>query len=146
MGGAWDGAFHYESHIHNYACERLGAAALFLGSRSDVPALYQEMDVAVHPSHSENLGGALESLLAGVPTIATHVGGFPDLVHHGETGWLVPAEDPVKLAETILYVLRHPGTAHAAAQKGKLLARQLCNVKKCAAEIKAIYQTILSNN
>jgi glycosyltransferase involved in cell wall biosynthesis len=88
IGGAWNNAVGYEEQVRAYGRKKCGERALFLGTRQDVPELYPDLDVVVHPSHSENLGGAGESLLAAVPTIATDVGGFPDLVKPGETtGW-----------------------------------------------------------
>jgi glycosyltransferase involved in cell wall biosynthesis len=90
IGGAWNGADRYEGRVREYAKKRLGGRAIFLGTRNDVAELYPDLDVVVHPSHSENVGGARESLLLAVPTIATNVGGFPDLVKPGETGWLEP--------------------------------------------------------
>jgi glycosyltransferase involved in cell wall biosynthesis len=103
VGGAWGGAHRYEQRVRDYARRRLGPDALFLGDRGDVAALYRHFQVAVHPSHSENLGGAAESLLLGVPTVATSVGGFPDLVEDGATGLLVPPHSPTSLAQGHLH-------------------------------------------
>ncbi len=110
IGGAWCGYTAYESRVRRYGLKKCGNRLVFLGTRThhDVLDLYPEFDVVVHPSHSENLGGAAESQLLGVPTIATDVGGFPDIVKHEETGWLVPAGNPLKLAEAILESLREP--------------------------------------
>ncbi len=94
VGGAWAGAEDYERNLRQEARRSCGDRYPFLGPRRDVADLYPEFDVAVHPSLSENVGGAVESLVAGIPTIATRVGGFPDLVRDGETGWLVPPRDP----------------------------------------------------
>ncbi len=101
------------------------------------------LDVVVHPSHSENVGGAAESLLLGIPTVATEVGGFPDLVHPGETGWLVPARSPQDLANAILDALNNPAHSKEMAQKGQLLAQQIFDVKGSAQEIYKIYETVL---
>src|SRR5690606_31044154 len=111
VGGAWNKAYSYEKQIREYAERKGGDRFVFLGTRNDVLELYPDFDVAVHPSHSENLGGAVESLLLKVPTIATNVGGFPDIVIDGETGWLVPPGRPDKLAEKILVTLDNPENA-----------------------------------
>jgi glycosyltransferase involved in cell wall biosynthesis len=70
--------------------------------RSDVAAVLAEMDVSVLPSLNEGLSNVLlESMAAGVPVVATRVGGTPEAVEHGETGLLVPPSDPQRLATAI---------------------------------------------
>jgi len=145
IGGAWDNATSYEKKVRAYAYERCGDRVIFLGNRNDVPDLYADMDVAVHPSHSENVGGAGESLALAVPTIATNVGGFPDVVIDGETGWLVPPRSPEMLAKAIKEALAGPEEAHMRATKGQKLARELFDIKKTATEIKSIYEHILGS-
>ena len=88
--------------------ERNGYDEAAGSTRSDVAELYSDLDVVVHPSRSENLGGALESLALGVPTIATNVGGFPDLVTHHETGWLVPPKSPTHITGAIMDAFSDP--------------------------------------
>src|SRR5208337_2454939 len=136
-------AASYERAIHQYARQRLGKDAIFLGTRNDVNELYPNLDVAVHPSHSENLGGAGESLLSCIPTVATNVGGFPDIVIPGQTGWLVPAHDPASLADAILEVLRDPLHAKKLAAAGRERVRQLLDIRETAREIKRIYDSVL---
>ena len=143
IGGAWDGAAAYERRVREYAAKRLGDGARFLGTRTDVPALYPDISLAVHPSHSENLGGAAESLLLGVPTIATDVGGFPDIVVPGETGWLVPSHAPDRLAAAIVEALDDPIEARRRAAAGQALTRDLLDVRRNAREIESIYHTVL---
>jgi glycosyltransferase involved in cell wall biosynthesis len=146
VGGAWNNAKSYEEQVRGYAKRRCGDRISFLGTRDDIADLYGDFDIAVHPSHSENVGGAVESLLAGVPTVATRVGGFPDLVRDGETGWLVPSKDPRSLALAILEGLRDTVEAKKRAQAGQKLARQLFDVRKTACEIKMIYEEILASH
>lgn len=143
VGGAWGGGQAYERSVRAYAAQRLGAAAHFLGTRNDVTGLYPEFAVAVHPSHSENVGGAVESLLMGIPTIATAVGGFPDLVSDGETGWLVPPRSPGALGEAIAKALGDPVGASALAQRGRERALDLFDIRRLAGEVRNIYCTVL---
>jgi glycosyltransferase involved in cell wall biosynthesis len=143
VGGAWDGAVSYEARIRRYGTAKLGAAIRFLGNRNDVHRLYPDFDIAVHPSHSENLGGAAESLLHGVPTIATNVGGFPDLVIPRETGWLVPPSSPDLLADAILDAIADPTRARRFALAGQTRARQWLDVRENAREILGIYEQVL---
>jgi glycosyltransferase involved in cell wall biosynthesis len=146
IGGAWNNAIAYEQHVREYAAKRCGDRLILLGTRHDVPQLYPDIDIAVHPSLSENAGGAVESLLNAVPTIATNIGGFPDLVKHGETGWLVPPSSPQQLAETIIKVFKNPTRAKELAVRGQSLAMHLFDVKRNAREIVDIYRKVLSRN
>jgi glycosyltransferase involved in cell wall biosynthesis len=145
IGGAWDKAW-YERKIRDYGKKRCGAYLTFLGARNDVPHLYPDLDVAVHPSHSENVGGAVESLLFGIPTIATRVGGLPEVVIDGLTGWLVPPKKPALLAATILEVLQDLDKGREMAERGRALVHQLFNVKRTAAEVADVYEQLLSRN
>ena len=143
IGGAWNGATRYEQRIQTYGRKKCGDRVIFLGTRMDVPELYPDLDVVVHPSHYENVGGACESLLLGVPTIATAVGGFPDLVKPEETGWLVPPKSPRQLAEAILDSLHYPARAHAMAIKGQTMTQSLFDVKETAHQVSMIYKEIV---
>ena len=115
VGGPWGDAAAYATRLRARA---EGLPVTFTGARSDIAAVYADLQVAVHPSLSENCGGAVESLAAGVPTIATNVGGLPDVVIDGDTGWLVPPHAPAHLAAVLLDVLRHPLEARRRARRG----------------------------
>lgn len=140
VGGPWGAATAYEQRLRRRAA---GAPITFTGIRHDVPAVYADLQIAVHPSLSENCGGAVESLAAGVPTIATAVGGLPDVVIDGDTGWLVPPRDPVQLSSTLLDVLRHPLEARRRARRGRELVSRLFDVERTAREIADVYRQIL---
>jgi glycosyltransferase involved in cell wall biosynthesis len=143
VGGAWTGAEAYERRLRAYARRRCGGAIHFTGHRRDVPAVYAALDVAVHPSVSENCGGAVESLGAACPTIATRVGGLPDVVIDGETGWLVPPRSPEHLADAIHEALADPAEAGRRARAGQALVRRLFAIERSAAEVEQIYRTVL---
>lgn len=143
IGGPWKGAEGYANRLRQYAERTCGDRITFLGGRSDVADLYPDLDVAAHPSHTENLGGAAESLVLGVPTIATNVGGFPDIVRPGETGWLVPPRDPPALAAAIDQALADPAAARAMARRGQALARQILDIRSCARDVLDAYERIL---
>jgi glycosyltransferase involved in cell wall biosynthesis len=145
IGGAWEGARAYERRVRDLAARRVGEGLRFLGTRDDVLDLYPDLDVAVHPSLSENLGGAVESLLMGVPTVATDVGGFPDLVVPGRTGRLVPPRSPRALATAILATLEGPEEARRMAERGRRTATDLFDPAAKAAEIRRIYEDVLSH-
>ena len=145
VGGAWNDARRYEKRVIKYGKERDRVRNVFLGSRQDIPALYATFDVAVCPSHSENVGAAVEAFLSGVPVVASDVGGLPDVVKDGRTGWLVPSRNPPALAEAILDALRHEDKANEFARNGEALAREYFDVQKTAAQVLTIYRQILSH-
>lgn len=145
VGGAWAGATDYEARVRSYAEERLGDSVFMLGTRSDISALYPDFTVAVHPSHSENLGGAGESSLFSVPAIATTVGGFPDLIVDGETGILVPPRKPELLAEAILEVIEEPDSAVARAERARTKALGLLDLEANVRELLRIYDETLGS-
>ncbi len=89
----------------------------FLGWRGDLEAILPELDVVICCSRNEGTPVALiEAMAAGVPVLSTDVGGVGDLLTHGQTGWLVPPEDPAALARGIRDLLADP------AGRGRLVA------------------------
>ena len=93
------------------------------GHVASVPALLSALDVYVSPAETEALGIALiEAALAGVPTVATDVGGVSEVIVDGETGLLVPPCDPEALAHAVAQLVRDPGQASALARA----ARERC--------------------
>jgi lipopolysaccharide/colanic/teichoic acid biosynthesis glycosyltransferase/glycosyltransferase involved in cell wall biosynthesis len=143
IGGAWNGAVGYEARVRAYAKKRCGDRVIILGTRADVAELYPDLDVVVHPSHSENVGGAAESLLLAVPTVATNVGGFPDLVRDGDTGWLVPPKDPAALARAIDEALSDPAEGRRRARNGQELARQIIDLQGTVRDVCTSYEQLL---
>lgn len=143
IGGAWDAPW-YEKRLRDYGRRVCNGSLAFLGTRADVPTLYPDLDLAVVPSHSENCGGAVEPLLSGVPVVATNVGGLPDVIRHGETGWLVPPGNPVELARAIREALRNKAEAKRRAMAGLRLARELFDAERTAREVAEIYGRIVT--
>lgn len=103
-------------------CRQLEIAdqVFFLGHREDVPALLAEMDLFVLPSLSEGLPMALlEAMAAGVPVVATAVGGVPEALDQGRAGLLVPSADPGALATAMARLAENADERHALARSGR---------------------------
>jgi L-malate glycosyltransferase len=93
---------------------------LFLGKRQDVPAIVARAHVLAHPSHAEGLPNAImEAMAARRPVVASRVGGIPELVLDGHTGWLVPPRNPDALATALGRVLADPDHAGAMGRAGR---------------------------
>jgi glycosyltransferase involved in cell wall biosynthesis len=79
---------------------------LFLGHRENVPQLLADADIFVLPSRSEAFpNSAIEAMAAGLPVIASAVGGLLDLIDHGRTGLLIEPGQPEQMADAIRHLL-----------------------------------------
>jgi glycosyltransferase involved in cell wall biosynthesis len=79
------------------------AAIQLAGWVENLPEFFAALDLYIMPSRAEGLGSsALLAMAHGLPVVATRVGGLPEVVHEGETGWLVPPASPPALAEAIV--------------------------------------------
>jgi glycosyltransferase involved in cell wall biosynthesis len=97
----------------------LAGRVRFAGEMADAARLLPAFDALVLSSRTEGTPMVLlEALDAGVPVIATAVGGVPDLLSDTE-GWLVPAEDPVALAAALESVRARPDEARARAESAR---------------------------
>lgn len=143
VGGPWGNSSKYERKVINYAKSKKINNIIFTGFRDDVKEIYKEFDIAVHPSLSENLGGAAESLAAAVPTVSTNVGGFPDIVIDGKTGFLCKPHNPEDLANAISKMLDDNTNAMKMAKEGQKLIINLIDVKNTSQVILNVYKTIL---
>ncbi len=77
----------------------------FLGQRSDVPSLMQALDLLVVNSRQEPLAlTVVEGFSAHVPVLGARIGGIPEMIEHGVTGWLTSARDPRTLADDIVSI------------------------------------------
>lgn len=88
---------------------RLGRRVTLMGECHDMPTLYRSLDVLISSSYSEALPLAvMEAMACGLPVVATRVGGVPELVAHGSTGWLVEAGDFQGLASSAASLIEQP--------------------------------------
>jgi glycosyltransferase involved in cell wall biosynthesis len=98
-----------ESLERQIAAAGLEGRFILAGFRSDLDRLLPNLDLMVLPSFSEGLPNvALEALAAGVPVVATAVGGTPEVIEDGQTGYLVPPGDAAALAGRMLEAISDP--------------------------------------
>jgi glycosyltransferase involved in cell wall biosynthesis len=95
----------------------LNARVVFAGFKADVAPFLAIADIMALPSHTEGSSNVLlEAMAAGVPTVATRVGGNPEIVLSDRTGLLVPVADSLAMATAISRLLNEPGFAAQLAQ------------------------------
>jgi len=147
VGGGWGRrAGRYEERLRARARKVAGDRIKMTGYVPIAMAFqaWPDFDCVVHVPLSENCGGVLEPLLAGVPTIGGDVGGIPELVVDGTTGTLVRTRRPAELAEAILEVLGNPERSRSLAAEGQKRARELMDPGRTAEELVAIYRHLLN--
>ena len=121
-----------------------------LGFVSDIPKVMSEIDVLVLSSTAEACPMVvLEAMAAGVPVVATDVGGVRELLRPGtadEAGLVVPPRDPSAIASAVQRLLEAPGTARRLGQNGYRAARERFCLESCVAKHRDIYVTVLRNH
>jgi glycosyltransferase involved in cell wall biosynthesis len=118
---------------------------LFLGHRADVPDILQASDVFVLNSGSEGMSNALlEALAAGLPCVATAVGGNPELVRDGENGFLVPPRQSAPLARALATLLQDSSLRQRMGARSRALAAREYSLDAMIRRTEAIYEDVLS--
>ena len=119
----------------------------FLGHRDDVSDLLTLCDVFVLPSLSEGMPLALlEAMSAGIPPVATRVGGVGEAVEHGKTGLLVPPGDSHSLAESITKVLEDRTLAKRIGSSARQDVVSRFSVSRMVDDYKEIYSGLIRNS
>jgi len=115
MIGADSVEHEYQSDLKHLARQlNVEDRVIFTGQRQDVSEILKDVDIVVHPSLTEGLSNViLEAMAAGIPVVATNVGGNPELVEDGRSGFLVPVESAGEIANAICRLLDQPEMAHA---------------------------------
>jgi glycosyltransferase involved in cell wall biosynthesis len=118
----------------------------FLGARRDVPHIIRAMDIFVLPSLSEGMSiTLLEAMGAGLPVVATRVGGNPEVVVDGETGFLVPSDDERRMAARLKTLLGDSRLRQKMGAAGKLRAESVFSMEKTVSEYHRLYEKVLKN-
>ena len=116
----------------------------FLGLRQDISRILAMLDVFVLPSLSEGLSMAiLEAMVAGRPVIATNVGGNPELVEDGESGYLVPSQDSQALADRVISLLTNRERALQFGKIGQLRAQGQFSLQTMVQEYQLLYDELI---
>lgn len=116
----------------------------FLGFRPDARTIIEYLDVLVVPSLSEGSPlVVLEGMAAGVPVVASAVGGIPDQIRHEREGLLIPPGDPAALDDALLNLLRDPAHARSLGEAGRRRAASEFGYATMVRRIEAVYRAAL---
>jgi glycosyltransferase involved in cell wall biosynthesis len=126
--------------------KRLGIAPyiIFAGYQEEVDRYYSIMDVSVLTSLSEGLSiTLLESMNYGLPVVVTRVGGNPELVVDGQTGYLVPPRDPASFAARVVELLQNPSLRSSMGEAGYRRIRENFRIDGVAERYLDVYDELL---
>jgi glycosyltransferase involved in cell wall biosynthesis len=122
----------------------LGGRVTFLGEVRDVPGLLGRASAFVLPSLSEGISlTLLEAMARGLPVVASRVGGNPEVVRDGETGYLVPPQQPQLLADRMLQLRRDTQTATDLGRRGRERVVAHFRSSQMVAGYEALYHALL---
>jgi glycosyltransferase involved in cell wall biosynthesis len=117
----------------------------WLGRRANIEEYLKAFDLMVMPSLDEPLGlVAIESQAAGIPVVASNIGGLPEIVEHGRTGWLVAAKDSQSLATTIINAAKNPELRAAIVQTARTNVVEAFSPDRLTTEVEQAYERLLS--
>jgi len=117
---------------------------LFAGERKDIAELLEAMDVFCLPSLTEGTSlTLLEAMACGLPVVATAVGGTPEVVADDRSGLLVPAGEPLAVAQALLRVLQHPDLGDRMGGAGRSIVSTRYSLRAMVERYSELYERIL---
>lgn len=118
----------------------------FLGHHDDIPALLSAVDVFVLSSVAEACPMVvLEAMAMKLPVVASNVGGVPEQITDGDSGWLVPSKNPEALAATLTEVALNKEEANRRARNARQTAVEKFSLSRCAQRHETIYRDVIDN-
>ncbi|HXJ19306.1 MAG TPA: N-acetyl-alpha-D-glucosaminyl L-malate synthase BshA [Polyangia bacterium] len=127
------------------ASRGLSADVEFLGERIDLPAVLRGADLFLLPSETESFGlVALEAMACGLPVVASAVGGLPEVIADGETGFLCPMGDVGAMAAAARRVLDDPSVRARLGAAARRRAETMFRMEPAVDRYVDIYRRVLS--
>ncbi|UCF09781.1 MAG: N-acetyl-alpha-D-glucosaminyl L-malate synthase BshA, partial [Candidatus Bipolaricaulota bacterium] len=128
------------------AAERLGVLehVAFVGVVDHIAPLLAAADLFLLPSSTESFGlAALEAMASGVPVIASEIGGLPEVIDHGKTGFLAPVGSTDRMAELAISVLRDPEAHQRMSDAARHTAAERFDYRLIVPQYEALYQRVV---
>jgi len=117
----------------------------FIPGQMDISPILQQGSLLVLSSLQEGFPNVvLEAMAAGLPVVATEVGGLSEIVKHGETGWLVPSKDPGALADAISHLLTHDTIRLSFGRAGRKRGEDLFSMTASVAQHEQVFLRLLN--
>jgi N-acetyl-alpha-D-glucosaminyl L-malate synthase BshA len=118
-----------------------------IGEAQDVVGLLSVSDLFLLPSLQESFGlSALEAMACGVPVVASNVGGLPEVIDDGTTGFLHPPDDVAGMAGSAIGVLSDPALHARMAEAGERAARERFSADRIVPQYEALYELTLGRS
>lgn len=142
------GTDHLHGTLHEQVGRELGDMdVLLIGGVEDVRSYYAAADALLMPSRSEGLSNVvLEAMACGLPVVASAVGGLPEQVIDGVTGWLVPGNDADGLADAVVSLLNDRDEAERRGRAGRCRVLQQFRLENTARELASLYADVHDTN
>jgi L-malate glycosyltransferase len=117
----------------------------FFGKQSSIVEPLSISDVFLLPSQSESFGlSSLEAMACGVPVVASNIGGIPEVVEHGESGFVAELGDTKRMAKYVVDLLINEKKHKVFAQKAQLRAKELFEAKAIVKQYEDLYIELLN--
>ncbi|AKP91355.1 glycosyltransferase family 4 protein [Achromobacter ruhlandii] len=137
----------YCQQLHDLAAELgIGDHVTFAGHREDIRSVIHAADAVLVPSINEAWSRVVpEAYASRCPVVASAVGGLPEIVHPGSTGWLAPAADVAGFADHLAWIWSHPGEAARIAEQARTFADRHLMLSQKMAETLSAYEAAMTH-
>jgi len=119
----------------------------FLGTQRDIPGILAHLDLVVLATTTHEAFGRviIEAQAAGVPVVATKVGGVVDIIEDGKNGFLVPPADPKSMADAVMRIFKDTQLARQLSENAYAKVKEKYNVELMVKNTLDVYRDALSN-
>lgn len=133
----------------NVLVRRLGLnhCTEFLGTQKNIPEILSHLDLLVLSTTTHEAFGRviIEAQAAGVPVVATEVGGVVDIIENNKNGLLIPPADPDSMAEAAIRIFKDPQLASNLAQAALIKVKEKYNIELMVSKTIKVYEEAVSN-
>lgn len=142
----WNETDYYREMVEMISAMGVSEHFEFVGHQSDVSPFVREMDFLIFPSRSEGFSNAIiEAMAMGKPVIATRVGGNPEAVVDGETGFLVSIDYPEELQRAVEVLCSDTQLRYDMGVRARVRAKQMFTLERMVRAYEDVFQHCLND-